>query len=68
MDNNKESRFNKYFLYTSICVFIFVFVLLISAFIAGNTNVFEWDNSVRYCIVLITLSLTALVIGYDEIF
>mgnify|MGYP003674229775 CR=1 FL=1 len=66
MENNKESKMSKYFLYTLLCVCIFAVVLLSASFIAGNTNVFEWDSFNRFFIVLLTLTLSAGVIGYKE--
>tara|TARA_R110002049_G_C8875705_1_gene539527 strand:+ start:415 stop:621 length:207 start_codon:yes stop_codon:yes gene_type:complete len=66
MENNKESKLNKYFLYTLLCVCVFAVVLLLASFIAGNTDVFEWDSFNRFFIVLFTLALSAGVIGYKE--
>lgn len=66
MENNKESKLNKYFLYTLLCVCVFSVVLLLASFIAGNTDIFEWDSFNRFFIVLFTLALSAGVIGYKE--
>ena len=66
MENNKESKLNKYFLYTLLCVCIFAVVLLLASFIAGNTDVFEWESIIRFFIVLFTIALSAGIIGYKE--
>ena len=60
------NRISKYFLYTLLCVCVFAVVLLLASFVAGNTNVFEWDGFNRFFIVLFTLALSAGVIGYKE--
>jgi hypothetical protein len=66
MENKKELSLKKYFLYTLLCVCVFAIILILASFIAGNTNVFEWDSFNRFFIVLFTLALSAGVIGYKE--
>ena len=66
MENDKESKLNKYFLYTLLCVCVFAVVLLLACFIAGNTDVFKWDSFNRFFIVLFTTALSTGVIGYKE--
>lgn len=66
MENNKGNKLKKYFLYTLLCVCVFAVIMLLSFFVAGNTDVFEWDNFDRFFIVLFTLAVSAGVIGYNE--
>jgi len=61
-----KSKVSKYFFYMLLCVCVFAVVLLLTSFVAGNTNVFEWDGFNRFFIVLFTLALSAGVIGYKE--
>ena len=67
MKNNKENKLNKYFLYTLLCICVFTVIMLSACFIAGNTDVFKWDSSDRFLIILFTLVFSTGIIWYKEI-
>ena len=56
----------KCFLYTLLCICIFAALILLGCFIAGNTNVFEWQEIGRFSIAMIGTVLCVSVIVVNE--
>ena len=48
-----SKKVSKYFLYMLLCVCVFVVMIALACFIAGNTNVFEWEEASRASFVII---------------
>tara|TARA_R110000787_G_scaffold260143_1_gene365404 strand:+ start:275 stop:481 length:207 start_codon:yes stop_codon:yes gene_type:complete len=61
-----KSTIGKCILYTLLCIFIFLTLILLGCFIAGNTNVFEWQEASRLLATLISIAVTTGVIAYIE--
>jgi hypothetical protein len=62
-----KSIMGKCFLHTLLCTCIFLTLILLGCFIAGNTNVFEWAEIGRFLVTLISVAVTVGVISYKEI-
>jgi len=62
-----SSKVSKYFFYMLLGGFVFLALTLLGMFIAGNTNVFKWDETGRMMIVIIGLAITFGVICYKGI-
>ena len=56
----------KCFLYTLLCIFIFASLILLGCFVAGNTNIFEWNEIGRFMIVVISIGVTFLLFSLNE--
>ena len=56
----------KCFLYTLLCIFIFASLILLGCFVAGNTNIFEWNEIGRFMIVVISIGVTFLLFSINE--
>lgn len=61
-----NSRVSKYFFYMLLGGFVFLALTLLGMFIAGNTNVFKWDETGRVMIVMVGSAITFGVICYRE--
>ena len=57
---------SKYFLYTLLCVVLFIAVSLISYYFSDYTNVFKWVVSSDCLIALIGTVITMVVIIFKE--
>ena len=62
-----KSIIGKCFLYTLLFVGVFSALILFGCFIAGNTNVFEWQEIGRFLVTLISVAVTIGVIVYEEV-
>lgn len=62
-----KSIIGKCFLYTLLCVCIFGAILIVSMFIIGNTNIFEWETPWRFAVILFTFFAYAITIANIEI-
>jgi len=67
MKLNKFKATRKYFLYTLLCICIFAVITLLGCFVAGNTNVFEWQASGRMGVVITSTVLCFYVVLAKEI-
>ena len=57
---------SKYFLYTLLCVVLFIAMSLISYYFSDYTNVFKWVVSSNCLIALIGTAITMVVIIFKE--
>mgnify|MGYP003662133887 FL=1 len=57
---------SKYFLYTLLCVVLFIAMSLISYYFSDYTNVFKWVVSSNCLISLISTVITMVVIIFKE--
>ena len=53
--------------YTLIFITLFIAMLLISMFIAGNINFFNWKESSRYLVIGFTIAIWAGIIMHKEL-
>jgi hypothetical protein len=61
-----KSVVGKCFLYTLLCICIFASLILLGCFVAGNTNVFEWQEIGRCLIAIIGIVLCVSIILAKE--
>ena len=66
MNESFKKLLSKCFLYTLLGICFFALITLIGCFVAGDTNVFEWNYNGRVVITILSIALTVGVIVYKE--